>query len=71
MDQILANAKIDYLVQIQLEGKKISVLGQNEGYMTLIDCDRLKKIKNAELMNKIFDTVKEIQEVLKIKYFEF
>jgi len=47
--------------------KKISVLGQNEGYMTLIDCDRLKKIKNAELMNKIFDTVKEIQEVLKIK----
>ena len=67
MDEILANAKIDYLVQLQIEGKKISVLGQNEGYMTLIDCDRLKKIKNVELMNKIFDTVKEIQEELKIK----
>ena len=35
--------------------------------MTLIDCDRLKKIKNVELMEKICDTVKEIQEELKIK----
>ena len=67
MDQILANVNIDYLVQLQIEGKKISVLGQNEGYMTLIDCDRLKKSKNAELMKNIFDTVKEIQEELKIK----
>ena len=66
MDQILENAKIDYLVQVQIDGKKISVLGQNEGYMTLIDCDRLKKSKNTELMNKIFDTVKESQEVLNI-----
>ena len=49
MDQILANVNIDYLVQLQIEGKKISVLGQNEGYMTLIDCDRLEKSKNAEL----------------------
>ena len=46
------------------------MLGQNEGYMTLIDCDRLKKIKNVELMEKIFDTVKEIQEELKLKYIE-
>ena len=67
MGEILANAKIDCLVHVQIEGKKISVLGQNEGYMTLIDCDRLKKIKNVELMNKIFDTVKEIEEELKIK----
>ena len=50
MDQILASAKIDYLVQFRIDGRSISVLGENEGHMTLIDCDRMKKIQNAQLM---------------------
>ena len=67
MDHILASAKTDYLVQFRIDGRSISVLGENEGHMTLIDQDRLNKIKNVQLMERIFNIAKEIQEELKIK----
>ena len=65
MDEILAKARIDYLVQLRIEGRSISVLGEREGHMTMIDQDRLKKVKNVEFMEGIFSIAKEIQEEIR------
>ena len=67
MDQILSGAKIDYLVHVRIEGRSISVLGENKGHMTLIDCDRLKKIKNVQVMARIINIAKESQEEVRTK----
>ena len=64
MDQ---SAKVDILIEFRIERKSISVLGREDGYMTLIECDRMKNIVNVELLERIFGIAKEIQEELKIK----
>ena len=63
MDELLEGSGIDFLVQIRIGRRSISVL--EEGHMTMIDQDRVKKVKDVELMEKIFYIAKEILEEIR------
>ena len=39
--------------------------------MMMIDQDRVKKVKDVELMERIFNRAKEIREEIRKKYFDF
>ena len=39
MDELLEESGIDFLVQIRIGRRSISVLGEREGHMTMIDQD--------------------------------
>ena len=67
MDELLEGSGIDFLVQIRIGRRLISVLGEREGHMTMIDQDRVKKVKDVELMEKIFNIAKEIREEIRKK----
>ena len=67
MDELLEGSGIDFLVKIQIGRRSISVLGEREGHMTMIDQDRVKKVKDVELMEKIFSIAKEIREEIRKK----
>ena len=65
MDELLAESGIDFLVQIRIGERAVSVLGERGGHMTMIDQDRLKKAKNVELMERIYDLAMEIREEIR------
>ena len=67
MDELLEGSGIDFLVQIRIRRRSISVLGEREGHMRMIDQDRVKKVKDVELMEKIFNIAKEIREEIRKK----
>ena len=60
MDELLAGSGIDFLLQIRIGGRSISVLGERAGHMTMINQDRVKKVKDVELMERIVNLAKEI-----------
>ena len=66
MDELVEGSGIDLLVQIRIR-RSISVLGEGEGHMMMIDQDRVKKVKDVELMEKTFNIAKEIREEIRKK----
>ena len=67
MDELVEESGIDFLVQIRIGRRTISVSGEREGHMTMIYQDRVKKVKDVELMEKIFSIAKEIREEIRKK----
>ena len=57
MDELLEGSGIDFLVQIRIGRRSISVLGKRERHM----------VKDVELMEKIFSIAKEIREEIRKK----
>ena len=47
--------------------RKVSVMGEKGGHVTMIGDGRLKKVKDAELMERIYDPAKEIREEIRKK----
>ena len=47
MDKLVAVSGIEFLVQIRIGERSISVLGYKEGQMTMRDQDRVKKVKDV------------------------
>ena len=58
-DQVHPEIRIAY-PEIRISGRSISVLGERAGHMTMINQDRVKKVKDVELMERIVNLAKEI-----------
>ena len=53
-----------FSLEFKVEGMSVSVLGESGGHMTLINVDGVKRYKNKELVDKIFEIAEAIRNEL-------
>ena len=56
--------KLEFLLDLKVEGMSVSVLGESGGHMTLINVDKVKKYKDKELVDKIYEIAQAIRNEL-------
>ena len=56
--------KLEFLLELKVEGVSVSVLGESGGHMTLINVDKVKKCKDKELVDKIYEVAQAIRNEL-------